>query len=203
MNRYFNPESEVSTTENNLPHWHQDHTYCFITWRMGDSLPKAKLDEWSVKKAEWLRQNPKPWCEKQQQEYKDTFHDTVDAWLDAGAGSCLLGRKQYREVVIEALHYRNNKEYELEAYVIMPNHVHLLICLMETPPLPKIMQGLKRHTARQINLLRGVQGSFWQGDYYDTLIRSPQHLAYVRNYIRKNPSCLRPSQFSLWERSRE
>jgi REP element-mobilizing transposase RayT len=71
-----------------------------------------------------------------------------------------------REIVREALHYRNGKVYELFAFCIMPNHIHILFTPLQkdgaTIPLEKIMQSLKRHTARQANKTLNRQGAFWQ-----------------------------------------
>ncbi len=201
MSSYYKPNHEVSVTANHLPHWHQDETLCFITWRMGDSLPKSKLDAWAAKRKAWLQAHPKPWTEDQQQEHHEFFHRTIDQWLDAGAGSCILAQSRCRHIVTEALFHRDGQQFTLIAFVIMPNHVHLLIKLDHSEQLPKIMQSLKRHTARQINLLLGREGKFWQADYYDTLIRSPQHLAHVRRYLHNNPKHLKPHQFTLWEQN--
>ena len=145
---FYNPETNTEVTEHRLPHWHQDQTYCFITWRMGDSLPQSKLKVWRAVRNQWLTHNPKPWSEEQHQEYKETFHKTIDKWLDAGSGSCALMKAGVRDIMIEALHYRDRRDYQLLSYVIMPNHVHVLLCLHSDKDLSKMMKSLKGYTAR-------------------------------------------------------
>ena len=68
----------------------------------------------------------------------------------------------------------------------MPNHVHLLM----TPLLAvsKVMQSLKRFTAREGNRIRGVGGRpFWQDESYDRLVRNDTEFARITHYIETNP----------------
>ena len=74
----------------------------------------------------------------------------------------------------------------VHAYVVMPNHVHVLL----TPEieLPKIMHSLKRHTARFANQILGATGqSFWQAESYDHLVRTPEEFKNIKQYIEWNP----------------
>ncbi len=73
-------------------------------------------------------------------------------------------------MVVEAIHYRDSGHYHLHSFVVMANHVHLLI----TPrvQVPKLMQSLKRFTAREGNRVLGLSGQpFWQDESYDRLVR--------------------------------
>jgi len=64
-------------------------------------------------------------------------------------------------------------KYDLHAYVVMSNHVHLLITPHE--PLSKITHSLKRFTARKANELLGLTGQpFWQDESYDHLVRNAE-----------------------------
>ncbi len=75
----------------------------------------------------------------------------------------------------------------------MPNHVHT-VCRVNGPgddrqpaPLHKIMQSLKRHTARQANRVLGRQGAFWQEESYDHPVRDEGELDRVVAYVLGNP----------------
>ena len=63
--------------------------------------------------------------------------------------------------------------------------------------LPKIMQSLKRHTARQANLILGRKGSFWQDESYDHVIRNNEEYIRTVNYVLENP--VKGGLVSKWE----
>ena len=76
--------------------------------------------------------------------------------------------------------------FALHAFVVMPNHVHLLI----TPklPVPRIMNGLKGATARAANaLLRRKGEHFWQDESFDHWVRNSTEFDRIRAYIEFNP----------------
>src|SRR5699024_3665113 len=93
----------------------------------------------------------------------------------------------------EALLFGDGERYRLLAWVIMPNHVHVLIEQKEGWPLAKIVQSWKRHTSREIHRLgspsctRHVPSPLWQRDYWDRYIRTEQHLLATIRYIESNP----------------
>jgi REP element-mobilizing transposase RayT len=107
--------------------------------------------------------------------------------------------------VAEALHYRDGKVYDILAYCIMPNHVHVVFVVGRTGsppfegsrnaipsygepiPLQTILQSLKRHTARQANLKLGRQGRFWQEENYDHVPRDSHELERIIQYVLNNP----------------
>jgi REP element-mobilizing transposase RayT len=74
----------------------------------------------------------------------------------------------------------------LHAFVVMPNHVHLLI----TPklPVPRIMNGLKGAAARQANSILSRKGKhFWQDESFDHWVRTSKEFDNIRTYIENNP----------------
>ena len=75
--------------------------------------------------------------------------------------------------------------YELIAYCIMPNHVHLLLKPLTDVVL--IMQKIKGSSAKQINTMLNKTGKFWAREYFDKLIRDERHFNVVYNYIKNNP----------------
>ena len=80
---------------------------------------------------------------------------------------------------------KDTLSYELIAFCIMPNHVHLLIKPFHE--LARVMQLLKGASAKLINQAMTRKGKFWATDYYDKLIRSDKHFAVVYQYIKKLP----------------
>ena len=92
------------------------------------------------------------------------------------------------DIVVEAIAHNAStlSHYELHAFVVMPNHVHLLL----TPaiPLPQITKSLKGITAKRANLALGLTGSpFWQEESYDHKVRDGREFERIRRYIEGNP----------------
>jgi len=77
--------------------------------------------------------------------------------------------------------------YHLLAWVVMPNHVHVLIEVIQGYPLGDVIHSWKSFTAKQANKILGKTGAFWQRDYFDRFIRDEAHFANVVNYIHHNP----------------
>jgi REP element-mobilizing transposase RayT len=107
---------------------------------------------------------------------------------DASAGPLFLQCPAIAALVAEAIRYREQplNHYQLHAWVIMPNHVHLLI----TPliPLSKLLQSVKRFTAAEANRILGRSGQpFWQAESYDRLVRNQQEFQRITRYIEMNP----------------
>ena len=91
-------------------------------------------------------------------------------------------------MVAEAFHYNSDAlcQYTLHAFVIMPNHVHLL--LSPAIALDKLTKFLKGITAKRANLLLESTGtSFWQEESYDYLVRNDREFNQIRRYIENNP----------------
>ena len=70
----------------------------------------------------------------------------------------------------------------------MPNHVHLVVALPETGrPLARVLQGLKRYTALEMNRVRNETGQVWQRESYDHRVRNERELRNIIAYTLNNP----------------
>jgi putative transposase len=89
--------------------------------------------------------------------------------------------------VVEAIRAgESRKFYELSAWVVMPNHVHLLI--LPEVALPQITRWIKGRTAREANLvLRRVGQPFWQHESYDHWVRNEKEFQRIAAYVEENP----------------
>ena len=188
---FFDPYTSVNPRSHHLPHWHQPGVYCFVGWRMGDSLPRGLLDTWRAERDAWLAQHPEPWSEATELEYFDTFSRPMDKWLDAGKGSCPFRDPTLARIVGDTLEHFNGKHFELVSYVVMPNHIHVLFRPLHEHSVGRIVKSWKSFSAREVNKRLGKTGSLWMDEYWDRLIRDEAHFEYVRDYIRKNPSVAR------------
>lgn len=111
----------------------------------------------------------------------------MDRLLDAGSGG-----PQYLQIpaiadgVAEAIQQGDERDYLLHTWIVMPNHVHLLV----TPlvDVAELLQRFKTATARRANdLLRRTGQSFWQDENCVHVVRSSEEFHRIGNYIAQNP----------------
>jgi REP element-mobilizing transposase RayT len=90
-------------------------------------------------------------------------------------------------VVLQNLEfYRERLDFSLNAFVVMPDHLHLLLIPRETW-LSDIMRSLKSFSAKQIIDAVGTQGPIWQSRFHDRAIRSEDQFLAAIEYIHQNP----------------
>jgi putative DNA methylase len=113
----------------------------------------------------------------------------MDRRLDrADFGPQWLRDGRIARCTVDAFHFGQNelKFYKLYSYVIMPNHVHIL--LQPDVPLARITKSLKGYTAREANLMLSRTGRpFWQYESYDHWVRNERELHKITAYIENNP----------------
>lgn len=155
-----------------LPHLDAPTMLQSVTFRLADSLPAMLRAEFEQALA----------VEEDAERRR-----RIESCLDLGRGSCVLRNPRIARLVEDALIQFDGVRYYLLAWVIMPNHVHVLIQTVTGHPLSAIVHAWKSFTAKRANALLGTTGTFWQPDYYDRYIRDDAHLAAVRRYIDDNP----------------
>ena len=193
---------DIQKTKHRLPHWQQGRVPVFVTFRLSDSLPQQVLGPLLAVRDAFLSRHPKPWDEATEREFHQQYTAKLETDLDAGQGCCALRDSRVATIVIERLLHFDAQRYELHRYVIMPNHVHVLFSPHEAGSLPEIIKGWKGVSSRLIHQA-GLCGlnPFWQPDYFDRLIRGPEHFEKVMAYIRENPVKAGLKEgFVLWER---
>jgi hypothetical protein len=112
-----------------------------------------------------------------------------DERLDgASGGPDWLRDSRVASVVVNGLLYGEpvRRFYQLHAWVVMPNHVHVI--LQPYTELPAIMRWLKGRTSRGANQILGRTGTpFWQNESFDHWIRTAEELEYLARYVENNP----------------
>jgi len=159
-----------------LPHWEAGAIPQSITFRLHDSLPRTLLETWR----EELANLPETEATRERRQ-------RIEAALDAGHGECLLRNIEVGTLVEHALLHFDQQRYKLHAWVIMPNHVHVLITPLEGNTLSSILHSWKSFTAKSANQLLGRIGTFWLEEYFDRSIRNEEHYNRVVEYIHNNP----------------
>ena len=195
----FDKDTPVARYGRYLPHWRQPGATYFVTFRLADSVPAEKLRQWETEMKTWLEKNPEPHTLGQREEYNQTFTERFHAWLDAGSGSCLLAQPAAAAVVETALRHFDGERYALGNFVVMPNHVHVIVKPLGEHTLADITHSWKSFTAHQINEALACEGRLWQSESFDHLVRSAAHLEKFSAYIRANPekAGLREGSFRL------
>ena len=171
-----------------LPHWRQAGATYFVTFRLVDSLPQSKLIELAAWRDEWEKRKPPPRTDAASQELARGVMQRVEAWLDQGMGDCILRDRATAMTVANSMHHFDGQRYELGAYVVMPNHVHLLVRPFDPDQqsLETILQSWKQFTANQINKALGRSGPLWQQESFDRIVRDEEHLYRCLQYIGSN-----------------
>lgn len=171
-----------------LPHIKREGASYFVTFRLVDSLPKELLLRFEREHAEALRRLPAKANSEAAEEIHRELRRKIERYLDQGAGECHLRRPEIADKVAGALRHFHSQHYLLDDWVVMPNHVHVILWPMPNFTLSEILKSRKRHTARQANLILGRTGeTFWQRESYDHWIRNDEEKSRIRRYIRMNP----------------
>mgnify|MGYP005848753209 CR=1 FL=1 len=153
-----------------LPHLDTPGLLQMITCRLADALPAQVIER--------IKQQTPNASERQKK---------IEAWLDAGHGSCHLRHPANAAIVEQAFCHFDGERYRLLAWCVMPNHFHALIETLPNHPLADVVHSWKSYSSKQINQRLGRTGTFWQREYFDRFIRDDQHLLAVINYIHQNP----------------
>lgn len=111
----------------------------------------------------------------------------ADRLLDQGHGSCLLRRADCAEFVQNALLHADGERYRLLAWCIMPNHVHVVVELVEGHLLGSLVQAWKSTASHLINRLVARKGRLWRREYFDRFMRDDDHLMTTIAYVEDNP----------------
>jgi REP element-mobilizing transposase RayT len=190
-----------------LPHVKREGASYFVTFRLTDSLPKEVLLRFEREHAESIRMLPGTAPAEALHEVHRELRRKIERHLDQGAGACHLRRPDIADMVAGALRHFHGEHYLLDEWVVMPNHVHLVLWPMPNFTLSEVLRSRKRHTARQANLLLGSTGQpFWQRESYDHWIRDEAEKSRIRRYVRMNPVkaglCQQPEEWPWSSASR-
>ncbi len=137
-----------------------------VTYRLADSLPAAMPLRHDATAAERRR---------------------VDAILDRGLGRCVLKRPEIAVIVVDNWRQFDGLRYRLHAWVVMPNHVHVVATIHPNQSLARIVHSWKSYSAHRIGHITQQAGRIWQPEYWDRFIRNERHLAGAVEYVESNP----------------
>jgi len=159
----------MTLSRRRLPHAYPQGQWLFVTWHLHGSLPHGRY--------------PPPGKASAGKAFV-----WMDQYLDqASTGPLFLRRPELAQMVVQCLHKGVALgHYQLGAFVVMVNHVHVLLLPIVNPS--RLLQSLKGFTAREANRMLGRTGEpFWQAESYDHWVRDEKEHARVTAYIETNP----------------
>ena len=193
--------------KNRLPHIAPLGATFFVTFRLADSLPitviqslKAEFEQ----KCQQLKKEKPPNLQARIRDERKRYFGKFDHQLDTlRYGNCYLNQPEIAQIVAQKLHEFDKVHYNLHAYCIMPNHVHVLLDtsqqliieeeIFEEDAAPQyvqlhdIMRLIKGGSARFANVALGRKGTFWMKDSYDHYVRNEKEWGNIITYILNNP----------------
>jgi putative transposase len=209
----------------NLPHYQPvGYTY-FVTYRLNGSLPVEVIKKLKSERENQLKEitfiSDKTIRLEMYKKMQSNYFGKFDKLLDASNyGPAWLKQNNVAQIVKDAIHFYDNKKYDLICYTIMSNHVHQVFTplvgrisdstiqqnvgrISDSTNLPsegeasrnrvsgyivtKILQDLKRFTARECNKILNRSGTFWQHESYDHVVRDYDELQRIVKYVLNNP----------------
>jgi len=177
-----------------LPHFDAPHSIQHVTYHLADSLPADVLAGLEEELHSALPQRREPERRKR-----------IEARLDAGHGRCVLRVPAIAALVQAAFLYFDGERYRLLAWVVMPNHVHVLFEPLGGWTVARIVASWKSFTGRRIaeyedgDQAQGQgegqagawrsqgEGRVWQREYWDRFVRDERHFYTAMDYIHENP----------------
>lgn len=207
--RPFDPQQPLRCYTRKLPYWRQPGATYFVTFRLEDSIPRHVWGHLQNEAIEWkmrlARERARAGGVSQDllrdyEKFQRRHYSRVERVLDLGAGSCALRSEAVRNIVAGALQSFNRRRYTLHAWVVMPNHVHLVVTPDAEWELEQALQSWKGYTTKAINAHLKRTGMLWQSESYDRMVRDAAHFACAVRYIAFNPrkARLRDDDYSLW-----
>jgi REP element-mobilizing transposase RayT len=169
----------VRRSRGRLPHWQLDESTYFVTFRLRDSLPKHIALALFREREQMMRMTV---TTAERAEVDRLFALKLDSHLDEGHGSCIFRDETNAAIVAGALQFFDRVRYQLHAWCVMPNHVHVIFYLKHGADLEWVLHSWKSYTAHEIG--RGV---IWQREYCDRIVRDARDFWSTRNYVLNNP----------------
>jgi len=179
----------------NLPHIQPPGATFFITFRLWGSLPTSVIQQ-LIDEEKRANENASR-SHGNHLELEEKLHEQIFTRLDhylhqTKQGPDHLSNPDVIDIVARTMRTEDHTLYELLAYCIMPNHVHLLIKPLPSSSgiehsLASILQKLKGRTAFEVNQYLHSSGHFWQQESYDHFVRDAKELQRVVRYILNNP----------------
>lgn len=181
----------------NLPHIQPRGAAFLVNFRLADSLPADVVDQLRAEAVALdtklaKLQDPQERISVRDKEQRKLFGKWDDALHNNKTGPFWLKEDRIAEIVANSIRFHDDNWFDVLAYCIMPNHVHLVLAPYESSEnadysLTRIMHNIKRNSANHANKALGRTGAFWQHENYDHFARDEKELERIIKYVLYNP----------------
>ena len=196
--RDFQPTYSLTETDKqswgSLPHWYREGATYAVTFRLADSFPASVVHAYRKEKEDLKQHISKAeddgdprLAEQLRAQLGELYHNRIETVLDEGQGEAWMRKPEIAAIVRDALLHFDGERYDLGAWCVMPNHVHVILSPRADHSLADILHSIKRHSAREANKALGREGDFWQKESYDHIVRNEEDYSNQRNYVLRNP----------------
>jgi len=166
-----------------LPHLYKPGSYYFVTFRLADAVLTRKRRD----------QSPSYYGAIDPRDLLSDYDPPITL------GSCALGNSNVASMTQQAILHFNETRYQLVAWCIMPNHVHVVFSPVDGHCPSDILRSWKGFTARAANKILKINGTFWERESFDHLIRTADSVERFADYVENNPVeaglCDKPSEW--------
>ena len=176
-----------------LPHYNAENKYQMITYRLADSLPQNVL----VSLKDNSLGSPQSSAGKQEDIER---RKTIETALDKGYGSCLLCKPDIAKKVIDTWKFYHKKHYKLIAYVVMPNHIHVMIKTLNTWDLGKIVWAWKSYVAKYVLNIEEYKSLIIESNEKKQALTNKSRVPEERQRYMKPAGDCGVSKIRLWHR---
>ncbi len=190
-------KSETRTekqTWGDLPHWYREGSTYAVTFRLEDSFPASVLQSYRKEKesltrklAEAKSSGDPAKIDYISNELGSLYRNRIESVLNEGQGEAWMKDARIAGIVADSILHFAGDRYDLGAWCVMPNHVHLIVSPKAGHDLAGILHSIKRHSASEANKLLGRSGAFWQKESFDHIVRDADDYWNQRSYILGNP----------------
>lgn len=172
------------------PHKERENAIYHIGFRLYDSIPQTTIRELQIKRVQMktrVMEAQGQLSEYDCEQIDRLFSSEIERLIDNGYGSCIFNENKNCEIMCNVLTSDSGSKYELYAWCIMPNHIHVLMSLLEKNKLADVVHAWKSAASHLINKKRNAIGRLWQRDYFNRIIRDYNHYLRTKEYIWNNP----------------
>jgi len=178
-------------TRGYLPHWEREGGTYFVTFGLADCLPDHAREEIERERAdivETAKELSRELSDSEKARLEQLYSVRMESILNAGHGACYFKDNRCAEITANALKHFDGERYQLFAWCVMPNHVHVVFRPRPGFKLDEILHSWKSFTAHECNKVLGRSGEFWRRESFDRLIRSEQEFHEKLDYTLGNPA---------------
>lgn len=186
----FVPGAVSSVSSEHITHWDLSSAIYHIAFHLSDSVPTDQLLAWRTARADFearARGEHRALTPEEVAEMRELYSQRVERYLANGHGACILHDERAAESIRRTLEHDNGARYELHAWTIMPNHVHIVVRCFAGEKMKEIVDTWKSVSAHGIVNAVGCTAPVWMSDHYSRIIRTAEEYAKQIKYVWGNP----------------